>query len=402
VARRATEIAMQRGIDPDLLLLSAGDYYGDKGIIDMYRGRYLSRVMRDMNYAAVALGEMELSYGLRPIQEDAEGGLPVICANLYRDNERVFPPSTIKEVHGWKVGIFALLGEDPREPGDLELRDPVVEGAEVVAELEREGCDLVILLAHASREKLIDIMPGLEGVDVVIRGHALREDEAAEGCADTVGGAFENLRMPVFFAGDRGRIIGKLAFSPSDGGGHATEGELIYLDKSVAEDEAVIEDLKIFFGEETRRRREIKMNEFLSRDEATGKVREKYLGQEACLRCHGGLEARFATSRHFRAFETLRNQGDGANEQCLSCHTTGFGMHGGYDPDTEEKTGRDLRGVQCEACHGPGTRHSRDGAYIEAARNSCRRCHTSRWNPDFDYEAFWERLPHCDGGKKSE
>jgi hypothetical protein len=402
VARRVTEIALQREIDPDLLLLSAGDYYGEKGIIDMYRGRYLSRMMRNMDYTAVALGERELTYGLRPIQEDAESGLPVICANLYRNNERIFPSSIIREVRGWKVGIFALLGENPRELGDLELRDPITEGARVAAELGEEGCDLVILLAHVNREKLIDILPGLDGVDMVIRGHALKDDEAAEGCADTVGGAFEDLRMPVFFAGDRGRIVGKLAFSISDGGAHAMESELVYLDKSVAGDRAVNDDLKIFFEEESERRREIRMNELLSRDETTGAVRERYLGQDVCFRCHGELLARLAPTRHFRAFETLRQRGDEANKQCLSCHTTGFGMYSGYDPEAEKKLGKDLRGVQCEACHGPGTRHSRDGAYREAARNSCKRCHTSGWNPDFDYEIFWGRLPHCDDGKKNE
>ena len=83
MARRATGIAFERDIDPSLLLISAGDYYGDKGIIDMYRGRYLSKTMVEMGYSAVGLGEAELAYGLRPLLADSEEGLPFICSNHY-------------------------------------------------------------------------------------------------------------------------------------------------------------------------------------------------------------------------------------------------------------------------------------------------------------------------------
>jgi 2',3'-cyclic-nucleotide 2'-phosphodiesterase (5'-nucleotidase family) len=396
VARRAAEITLQREHDPDLLLLSAGDFYGDKGILDMYRGRFLSEKMRQMGYTAVALGERELTYGLRPILEDAESGLPVICANLYRGGEPVFSSSIVLRVRGWKVGVFALLDEDLRNPGELELRDPVDLGAQVVGQLEKEGCDVIVLLAHMRKERLIEIIPELQGVDIVIRGHGLESDETAADCADTVGGVFETLHVPVFFAGDRGRIMGKLVLAPSEENSYAMQSELVYLDKSVAEDSAMVGDLEVFFEGEAVRRREIKMNEFISRDETSGAIRERYLGQDVCFRCHEDLLARFALSRHFRAFESLGQRGEETNEKCLPCHTTGFGRYSGYDPVTEERIGKDLRGVQCEECHGPGTQHSRDGYYRNAAKNSCKRCHTSQWSPDFDYTVFWERLPHCE------
>ena len=91
MARRATQVTSERGADPSLLIISAGDFYGDKGIIDMYRGRYLSEKMIEMGYDVVGIGEADLTYGIRPLLEDGEKGLPIVCSNLYEGDERIFP-----------------------------------------------------------------------------------------------------------------------------------------------------------------------------------------------------------------------------------------------------------------------------------------------------------------------
>ena len=103
---------------------------------------------------------------------------------------------------------------------------------------------------------------------------------------------------------------------------------------------------------------------------------------------------RFVASRHFRALETLREHGAEANPECLACHATGYGRPTGYDPAAVKGGAPNLQGVQCEACHGPGTMHERDGSYVASARRSCRVCHTSKWSPDFDFDTYWKRVSH--------
>jgi hypothetical protein len=48
--------------------------------------------------------------------------------------------------------------------------------------------------------------------------------------------------------------------------------------------------------------------------------------------------------------------------KCLECHTTGFGLPGGYkipEPGDSKsaKQAKDNAGITCEACHGPGSRY---------------------------------------------
>ena len=305
MARRVTGIATERERDPELLLVSSGDFSGGKGIMDMYRARYLSERMIEMGYDAVAVGERELAHGPKLLREQVEKGLPLVCANLYEEGRPFFLPSLVKRVHGWKIGIFSLLGEEPREPGRFEIGDPAADGARTVEMLENEGCDLIIMLAHMSRDRLVEMLPALQGVDIVIRGHTAGIEAASGSCADTVGGLFETIGIPVFFAGDRGRILGKVVVSPGVEGAASLRSELIYLDDSVAEDPAEADELESFLVTEGEKRREMQMSEFLSRDRSTGALRERYLGQETCERCHAGLADRLAATLHYRAYSTL-------------------------------------------------------------------------------------------------
>jgi hypothetical protein len=394
VARRATAIRDRRAIDPRLLLLSAGDFSGGPGIIEMYRSRFLVRTMIEAGYDAVAVGERELNHGIRTLESHAEAGLPIICANLYRDGARMFPPFVVKRIRGAKVGVIALLGEKPRELDGIEVRDPALEGREALEKLRRE-CDCVILIAHMGRERLIEILPSLEGVDIVIRGHGRDEEQERESCVDTLASSSKLAEIPVFFSGKYGKNLGVVALAGFRGKRPVVvESAFIALGGNVAGDSATAKELAAYDSEERLKQRELELNRTLARDASTGRILDRYLGIDICRRCHGELMPRFVSSKHFRAYETLRLRGETANPECLACHTTGYARPGGYDPAAEKEGAPNLIGVQCEACHGPGTTHRRDGSYVKAARESCRACHTSRWSPDFDFRTYWSRAGH--------
>jgi hypothetical protein len=102
----------------------------------------------------------------------------------------------------------------------------------------------------------------------------------------------------------------------------------------------------------------------------------KFVGPKKCAKCHQQQFASWSETRMARSFEVLR-PGVKAKEKkmakldpskdythdpkCLQCHTTGFGLVGGF---VSIETTPDMAGVTCEACHGYG------GVYAESIMRS--------------------------------
>jgi hypothetical protein len=237
--------------------------------------------------------------------------------------------------------------------------------------------------------RLKDLVSELDGVDLVIRGHSEAGLAVSEDCADRSIKSFEDLGIPVLYAGDRGRVIGKVVLEPNDGGFTIADTTLIHLRKESPRDEEFGGYVEEFSELEATKLREIRMENFLSRDDS-GKVMDRYLGAKVCSRCHSDISDRFQKSPHRTAFERIRNVDD--RKSCLKCHTTGYGDFSGYGSEEAVSKKVELEGVRCEACHGPGTAHSRDGKYVQAAMRRCETCHTKERSPRFDYDEYMKKV----------
>jgi hypothetical protein len=78
-----------------------------------------------------------------------------------------------------------------------------------------------------------------------------------------------------------------------------------------------------------------------------------YAGVDACTSCHEEERAFWNGTRHAKAYPTLANQNKQFNLECVGCHVTGYEAPGGSTVAHVAK----LENVQCEVCHGPGSRH---------------------------------------------
>jgi peroxiredoxin/nitrate/TMAO reductase-like tetraheme cytochrome c subunit len=120
----------------------------------------------------------------------------------------------------------------------------------------------------------------------------------------------------------------------------------------------------------------------------------EYVGSAACQECHLQQYDYWASSRHARAFETLRASGKHEETDCVSCHVTGYGQQSGYP-----EGGAALSEVGCESCHGPGGPHVANGAPKKGTilmlsdkcdtcvvLQICGSCHTDEWSPNFEFE----------------
>lgn len=101
-----------------------------------------------------------------------------------------------------------------------------------------------------------------------------------------------------------------------------------------------------------------------------------YIGVEACTTCHEGPRRVWNSTRHAVAYGTLASQFKEFNLDCVSCHVTGYEKPGGSTVTHVDK----LENVQCEVCHGPGSKHAqapRDPAFVVAKPDlsTCIGCH---------------------------
>ena len=91
-----------------------------------------------------------------------------------------------------------------------------------------------------------------------------------------------------------------------------------------------------------------------------------YLGAKKCKACHMKQYKSWSKTSMATSFENLKpgikteekkkagidpDKDYTTDENCLSCHTTGYGRPGGFKSLSETPK---LINVQCESCHGPG------------------------------------------------
>ena len=101
-----------------------------------------------------------------------------------------------------------------------------------------------------------------------------------------------------------------------------------------------------------------------------------YVGVDACANCHEEPKKVWDATKHAHAYATLETQFKEANLDCVSCHVTGYDKPGGSTVTHVAE----LKNVQCEVCHGPGSLHAAkpDKVKIPIAKpsaDSCLACH---------------------------
>lgn len=85
----------------------------------------------------------------------------------------------------------------------------------------------------------------------------------------------------------------------------------------------------------------------------------QFVGDTQCFTCHQAEWAVWSKSKHAHAYDALAKiakhpVGRNYDGECIICHTVGYEYQTGY---LNEKKTPNLKNVQCEACHGPGSLH---------------------------------------------
>ncbi len=126
-----------------------------------------------------------------------------------------------------------------------------------------------------------------------------------------------------------------------------------------------------------------------------------YVGSAACASCHPAEYETWSKSAHARAGDTLVEKGEAKNADCLRCHTTGYGLPGGFPTGAALAAHADRAGVGCESCHGPAGDHvepdqRKIGSILSLGDKCdscvilqiCGSCHDDANDPGFEFEVL--------------
>jgi hypothetical protein len=130
-------------------------------------------------------------------------------------------------------------------------------------------------------------------------------------------------------------------------------------------------------------------------------VKFEYVGAKKCKICHKEVHKSWSETKHASAFEVLSDE-EKKKPECIKCHITG-----------KMADGTVIEGVECEACHGPGSEYKsikimnkkkwaadpetqrkmaiEAGLIYPPTEEDCTRCHRKEGNPNFKEFVFAER-----------
>jgi len=367
-------------------MLDGGDLFGNRSRNDQHQTTFLCEVTGDLGYDAIGLGERDLNYGLAYLREMiAKYELPFTSANV-RDTTGtlLLPEYLVVERGGIRFGIVSVLDPAMRivtmngEDGLYAVADPVATLREVIPRL-REEAQTIVLVGHLGEATTETVLREVRGIDIAVVGHTYRNLSAERVIEDTI----------LLSSAYEGRYVGRadIFVQQTDGKVMAVDVQTTGLDEAVADDPAMLERVN-GYKDRLAQFNEAKRSAY---PRTYGSAQENFLADRTCKECHEDAWQSYIASGHYRAYATIRRAGQSDEPECLSCHTTGYQYKNGYADETPYNR---LINVQCEACHGYGTEHARDGRWGAQAKDSCVACHDEANSPNFDYASYWEQIRH--------
>lgn len=372
-----------------------------------------------MKYDAVALGKSDLQFSVGELLFAGTGEeSPFISANAapLGFDAGLIQPMRIIERGGMKLGITSAIGRKWQKEinnDDVELADPQQKLAELVPALDKE-CDLLILLAHATREESIELAREFPQFDVVVTAGGTPEPPDEPERVDGDGATLIEV-------GEKGMHAVVLGFF--DGPPRPPRYQRVPLDSRFPQSDQgkkLMTQYQEALEEEGLEGLGVRPLPLPGKSLLGG-----FVGSEKCKSCHEESYKVWRKSGHARAWQTLVELDPPRNfdPECISCHVVGWSPQNYRPFETgflSEQHTPHLIDTGCETCHGPGEAHvkAEQGADFElqeklqkaavitleesqqavskalSDKQHCMNCHDLDNSPDFHFQTYWPKIEH--------
>jgi hypothetical protein len=346
------------------------------------KAELITKIYKYIGIDAVNVGELDLVLGVSFLKElEKKQAFPFISANLVdKKNIPIFKRYIIKKVNGKNVGIFGVMGDTSEmvskveeiTKGAVSVTDPLAAANSIIKELSGK-VDYVVALTHQGTNRDWVIARKVPGIDLVVGGHDKQKTKDPNEADKTL----------IVQAGEKGQYQGMMEVTLD--AAKTWKNTLFPLDESVANDTKAKQMITDY-------------NDQLAGIFSTG---EKSAAANATLRltkcepCHGDQVAKWKTSAHAHAYDTLVKKSKQFEPKCIMCHTTRYEKPEGFTMKLQQM---ELVNVQCESCHGNRTQHMTDmkPAAQKVKIDLCITCHTSDRCPNFklDEKKVMELIKH--------
>jgi S-sulfosulfanyl-L-cysteine sulfohydrolase len=206
--------SLRRQNPGNTLLVDGGDCFQGSAVASLSRGQAIVPLINRLAYDLMLPGNWEVAYGKDMLIRNLAGYSAVkVCANMFHTGAEgrnlIFPPHQVFHLGGVKVGFVGY--NDPLTPtrqppaysSGIRFTHPQDDLAGYVATLrEREGCDLIFVLAHLGLAQQINLSnePCAKGVDYILGG------DTHERIREPLRGTYAKVTEPGAFAS----FVGKL------------------------------------------------------------------------------------------------------------------------------------------------------------------------------------------------
>ncbi len=382
----------------------------------------LTSIYKDqMKVAAVGLGPADLARAAQGVR------FPRQVANVHETEVSAAP--YVVTVGAAKVGVFGVLAPDAVGPTPLtlgaqkiDIGDPVAAGKQAVADLKKQGAQVIVGLVQASSKRdAVALARDIGGIDVTIAGlgAVAPEPEAVSPEADKIGDGW------MVIPGNRGQVLSRVDITVRPGdrplvdavGTGAAKAKIAQLDRQLATLDldlakfAQDKDADAAFVEAKKREREqiAAQRKQLETQPLVVPAKGSYFTLEQ-IRINKTLACSVPVRDAIKAFDVAAGEanvkaaankpvpppakgkaGYVGNEACSDCHQEAVdfwkttrhahawetlverGQQFDYECIGCHVTGWDrpggsnlahndnLRDVGCETCHGPGSIHAAKG-----------------------------------------
>jgi 2',3'-cyclic-nucleotide 2'-phosphodiesterase (5'-nucleotidase family) len=336
----------------------------------------IAEIYKYVGIDAVNVGELDLVLGIDYLKElEKKHNFPFVSANLVNAKDvPIFKRYIIKKVNDKNVGIFGVIGDTSEMASKVSeitkdavsIQDPLQAAEAVVKELTGK-VDYIVALTHQGTNRDWVIARRVKGIDLVVGGHDKQKTKEP----------FEAEKTLIVQAGEKGQYQGILEVAMD--GTKTAKNTLVPFSEEIANDPKV----KAIIASYNDKVAEIYGGSSENKPAAASVA----LRLTACEPCHGDQVAKWKTTDHAKAYETLVKKSKQFDPKCLACHTVRFEQPEGFNMKQQQM---ELVNVQCESCHGSATAHLSDMTKKPAPKPLmalCIKCHTADRCPGFDLDA---------------